>query len=151
MLRLHDVEAADPEPGVTRVLTDEGWETSMYIDPGDDWHGLEDGSWASPDGRTRSWPLAGAAPRSTRDRDGSRTAASLSPLTLLLFPRDDSEFAGHCKELAQTTRDPHVAEQWLRRRYPHAVVRPRHPLGSIDGKTQAWYVYRDGAPSSHAS
>jgi hypothetical protein len=56
---LDQLEAIDPEPGVTRVLTDEGWEVSIYIDPEDDWLLLEDGSWASPDGRTRSWPLAG--------------------------------------------------------------------------------------------
>jgi hypothetical protein len=53
-----DVDVEDVEPGVTRVLTDEGWEEAIYIDPGEDWRLQDDGSWASPDGRTRSWPLA---------------------------------------------------------------------------------------------
>jgi len=61
---LDQPEAMDAEPGVTRVLTDEGWEESIYIDPEDDWRLLEDGSWASPDRRTRSWPLAGPEPAS---------------------------------------------------------------------------------------
>jgi hypothetical protein len=64
--RLDDVESGDPEPGVTRVLTEEGWEEAVYIDPGDDWRLLEDGSWASPDRRTRSWPLAGPEPPESR-------------------------------------------------------------------------------------
>jgi len=53
-----DQPEADPEPGVTRVLAEEGWEESIYIDPEDDWRLLEDGSWASPEvarGRGR-WP-----------------------------------------------------------------------------------------------
>jgi hypothetical protein len=64
--RLEDMESTDPEPGVTRVLTEEGWEESIYIDPGDDWRMLEDGSWASPDGRTRSWPVGGPEPPEPR-------------------------------------------------------------------------------------
>jgi hypothetical protein len=56
----------DPEPGVTRVLTAEGWEAVDFVDPGDDWRLLEDGSWASPDGLTRSWPLAGPEPAEPR-------------------------------------------------------------------------------------
>jgi hypothetical protein len=60
--RMEDQQPTDPEPGVTRVLTEEGWEESMYVDPSDDWRLLEDGSWCSPDGRTRSWPLAGPDP-----------------------------------------------------------------------------------------
>ena len=57
-----DVDVAEWEPGVTRVLTDEGWEESIYIDPGDDWRLQDDGSWASPDGQTRSWPPAAPEP-----------------------------------------------------------------------------------------
>jgi hypothetical protein len=63
---LEDLQATDSEPGVTRVLTEEGWEESIYVDPGDDWRLLEDGSWASPDGRIRSWPLAGPEPPEPR-------------------------------------------------------------------------------------
>lgn len=47
------------EPGTTVVLTTSGWEAATYVDPGDDWHPLEDGSYVSPDGHTRSWPTAG--------------------------------------------------------------------------------------------
>ena len=61
-LMFDEPEPIDVEPGVTRVLTDEGWEESVYIDPDEDWRLLDDGSWASPDGRTRSWPLAGPEP-----------------------------------------------------------------------------------------
>jgi hypothetical protein len=53
--------------GVTRVLTDEGWEDATYVDPEDDWLLLEDGSWTSPDGRIRSWPALGPEPRSETD------------------------------------------------------------------------------------
>ena len=52
-------EAMDQEPGTTRVLTDSGWEHADYVDPAADWHLLGDGSWESPDGQTRSWPLTG--------------------------------------------------------------------------------------------
>jgi hypothetical protein len=57
------LESSDLDPGVTRVLTDEGWEETTYLEPGDDWGLLEDGSWASPDGRTRSWQVTGPEPR----------------------------------------------------------------------------------------
>jgi hypothetical protein len=52
-------EALDLEPGTSRVLTESGWEDAGYVDPAEDWHLLADGSWESPDGRTRSWPLTG--------------------------------------------------------------------------------------------
>ena len=42
--------------GTTSVLTGEGWETALYVAPGDDWIPQSDGSYASPDGMTRSWP-----------------------------------------------------------------------------------------------
>jgi len=61
-LTVDEHDPMDLEPGVTRVLTHEGWEDSQYVDPGDDWRLLDDGSWSSPDGRTRSWPLAGPEP-----------------------------------------------------------------------------------------
>jgi hypothetical protein len=31
-----ELDLIDPEPGVTRVLTAEGWEGTNYIDPGDE-------------------------------------------------------------------------------------------------------------------
>ena len=57
----------DVERGVTRVLTDEGWDDASYVDPADDWTLLADGSWSSPDGRIRSWPAFGPEPRSDLD------------------------------------------------------------------------------------
>ena len=50
------------EPGTTVVLTTGGWESTAYVDPGDDWRPLDDGSYVSPDGLTRSWPIAGHEP-----------------------------------------------------------------------------------------
>ena len=52
-------EALDSEPGTSRLLTGSGWEDVDYVDPAADWHLLEVGSWESPDGLTRSWPLTG--------------------------------------------------------------------------------------------
>jgi hypothetical protein len=57
--RLKEPEATELEPGATRVLTQDGWEETIYVDPDDDWQPRGDGSWESPDGLTRSWPLAG--------------------------------------------------------------------------------------------
>ena len=53
-------EAEIEAPGRTMVLTEQGWEASEYIDPGSDWRVLEDGSYGSPDGTIRTWPLAGS-------------------------------------------------------------------------------------------
>jgi hypothetical protein len=39
----------------TAVLTEEGWQVTDYEEPGQDWRLLGDGSWESPDGRTRSF------------------------------------------------------------------------------------------------
>jgi hypothetical protein len=55
-------EPSEQEPGTTSVLGGEGWEESDYVEPGGDWSMLADGSWVSPDGLTRSWPLAGPEP-----------------------------------------------------------------------------------------
>ena len=49
-------------PGTTFVLTELGWEAAEYTDPEEDWSTLEDGSYLSPDGTTRTWPLAGSEP-----------------------------------------------------------------------------------------
>lgn len=45
--------------GTTVVRTAEGWEEAEYVEPGDDWQVLGDGSYLSSDGTIRSWPLAG--------------------------------------------------------------------------------------------
>ena len=50
------------EAGSTFSLGGEGWESSEYIDPGDDWSLLSDGSYLSPDGTLRTWPAAGPEP-----------------------------------------------------------------------------------------
>lgn len=50
------------EAGSTVVLGMEGWEASVFVDPEDDWSLLSDGSYLSPDGAVRSWPLAGPEP-----------------------------------------------------------------------------------------
>lgn len=60
-------DTVDHDPGVTRVLTDEGWEDSIYIEPADDWELGSDGAWSSPDGRMRSWPAAGPEPVAPSD------------------------------------------------------------------------------------
>jgi hypothetical protein len=52
-------ELDEQVPGTTVVLTSSGWESAAYVDPGDDWRPLEDGSWVSTDGLIRSWPVAG--------------------------------------------------------------------------------------------
>jgi hypothetical protein len=49
-------------PGTTAVLTEEGWEASEYVAPGDDWQPQDDGSWLSPDHQTRTWLPAGPEP-----------------------------------------------------------------------------------------
>jgi hypothetical protein len=49
----------EEDGGATLVLTEAGWETTDYLDPGDDWGRLPDGSYLSPDGLIRTWP-AGA-------------------------------------------------------------------------------------------
>jgi len=54
------IEAADP--GSTFVLGVDGWESVDYVDPEEDWTLGSDGSFTSPDGTTRSWPLAGPEP-----------------------------------------------------------------------------------------
>ena len=48
--------------GSTFVLGPEGWEIADFVDPEDDWRLLSDGSYLSPDGAMRSWPLTGPEP-----------------------------------------------------------------------------------------
>jgi hypothetical protein len=54
----------EQEAGTTRMLTSDGWEDCLYTEPDDTWRLLEDGSWVSPDGLTRTWPLMGPDYRS---------------------------------------------------------------------------------------
>lgn len=56
-------EADAAAVGTTLVLTEEGWEASQYIDPEDDWTLQTDGSYLSPNGLVRTWPLSGFDPR----------------------------------------------------------------------------------------
>jgi hypothetical protein len=51
-------EVAEQVAGSSAVLTDEGWEEADYTEPGLDWVEQPDGSYLSPDGTIRSWPLA---------------------------------------------------------------------------------------------
>jgi hypothetical protein len=48
------------EPGTTTFLTEEGWQAVPYEEPGEGWRMLPDGSWESPDGHTRTFPLDNA-------------------------------------------------------------------------------------------
>jgi len=57
---VEDMDAG--EAGSTVTFGAEGWETVDYVDPGDDWSLQPDGSFVSPDGTTRTWPLAGPEP-----------------------------------------------------------------------------------------
>lgn len=64
----YDVERDEDEleadaAGTTMVLTNTGSEGSGYVEPGDDWRLLADGSWVSPDDRVRTWPFAGPVDR----------------------------------------------------------------------------------------
>jgi hypothetical protein len=55
-------EIETQDAGSTVALGPEGWEASDYLDPEDDWRLLPDGSFLSPDGKLRTWPLAGPEP-----------------------------------------------------------------------------------------
>ena len=55
-----EMEAA--EEGSTFVIGPDGWEAVDYVDPEPNWSLQADGSFVSPDGSTRSWPLAGPEP-----------------------------------------------------------------------------------------
>ena len=55
-----DQDALDP--GSTFVLGTEGWEPVDYVEPTSDWTLQSDGSFLSPDERTRSWPEMGPEP-----------------------------------------------------------------------------------------
>lgn len=47
----------DQDAGTTLILTETGWEaTEYYMDPGDDWGRMPDGSYLSPDGLIRTFP-----------------------------------------------------------------------------------------------
>ena len=67
------------------------------------------------------------------------------------IPHDDDGFVAWLDRLTERCGDPGrvrpgTFEGMVRERYPSALVRPQHPLGSLDPRTTVWYVYRDGAP-----
>jgi hypothetical protein len=55
-----DLEAA--VEGSTFIFGSDGWESVDYVDPTAEWSLQSDGSFVSPDGTTRSWPIAGPEP-----------------------------------------------------------------------------------------
>ena len=57
-----DEEVDELDPGRSFSLGNEGWEPVDYVVPGEDWVVQPDGSFLSPDERTRSWPEAGPEP-----------------------------------------------------------------------------------------
>lgn len=57
----HEDDLQTADAGTTMVLLETGWEVSAYVEPGDDWLMLADGSFVSPDERMRTWPYAGPA------------------------------------------------------------------------------------------
>ena len=54
-----DYDITEQDPGSTMILTESGWEAADYIDPGDDWGLMPDGSYLSPDGVIRTFPHGG--------------------------------------------------------------------------------------------
>jgi hypothetical protein len=59
---LAEEELDSQADGSTFILGPEGWEAADFIDPETDWRLLADGSYLSPDGAIRSWPLTGPEP-----------------------------------------------------------------------------------------
>jgi hypothetical protein len=53
-----DDEMEVAEEGSTFIIGVDGWEAVDYVDPSDDWSVQPDGSFLSPDGSTRTWPLS---------------------------------------------------------------------------------------------
>jgi hypothetical protein len=56
-------------------------------------------------------------------------------------PSWDREFSGLVDRMAPQSERTEELQQYLRRRYPKAVVRARLLSGEV---VQVWYVYRDG-------
>jgi hypothetical protein len=46
-----------PDPGETFTLTPEGWQRVDFVEPEEGWRIRGDGSYESPDGSIRTWPL----------------------------------------------------------------------------------------------
>ncbi len=64
------------------------------------------------------------------------------PPTIIRNPPTDPAFREAIEEmLAAGVGDPVAAQEWLRRQYPLAVVRPRELAGE---RGVFWYVYREG-------
>jgi hypothetical protein len=53
-------EVEEASLATTMILTANGWEDAGYLEPGDDWTPQSDGSFLSPDGTIRTWPLGAA-------------------------------------------------------------------------------------------
>jgi hypothetical protein len=63
-------------------------------------------------------------------------------ISIVRNPANDREFERAVAEIIERgVNDPGVAQERLRERYPHAVVRPRELAGETTG---VWYVYREG-------
>ncbi len=75
-----------------------------------------------------------------------------STIQLLVFPRDDEALDARLADIGAEhgweRMAPADLQQRLRVFYPDAVVRERDPLGDLDARRPAWYVYRDGSPRS---
>lgn len=55
------------DAGSSVVLTPEGWQRVDYAEPDETWTLRDDGSYESPDGRTRTWPLNPPAEEHARE------------------------------------------------------------------------------------
>jgi len=55
------------EAGSSVTLTVEGWQRVEYAEPDETWTVRADGSYESPDGQTRSWPLNPPAEEQPRE------------------------------------------------------------------------------------
>ena len=76
-----------------------------------------------------------------------------SAIQLLVFPRGDEVLEARLVRIAEEVNGwerlaPGDLQQRLRAFYPNAVVREQDPLGGLDARRSAWYVYRDGSPRS---
>lgn len=62
--------------------------------------------------------------------------------TIIRNPPSDEAFRSFVEEMLEADiSDASEAQDWLRRLYPKAVVRPRELAGE---RAVFWYVYRDG-------
>lgn len=63
-------------------------------------------------------------------------------IAIVRNPSDDPEFERAISQvISEGVRDPSEAQDRLRKRYPHVIVRPRALTGE---PIPVWYVYREG-------